>query len=89
MSVLTKTSLTSLNFAHNGGPFVQFEVQGINTFSLNFAYLGQPFVAIPPFNIYVNVSGTWKQANAVYVNVAGTWKPVTTASANVSGTWKA
>ena len=24
--------------------------------------------------IYVNVNGTWKQADAYYVNVSGTWK---------------
>lgn len=38
--------------------------------------------------LYVNVSGTWKQAVAVYVNVAGVWKEMSAGSINVSGTWK-
>lgn len=35
---------------------------------------------------YINVSGTWKKADA-YLNVSGTWKAATPAL-NVSGTWK-
>lgn len=38
--------------------------------------------------VYVNVSGTWKQASAYYVNVGGTWKTGSEFSPNVSGTWK-
>lgn len=38
--------------------------------------------------VYVNVSGTWKQASAYYVNVGGTWKTGTEFQANVSGVWK-
>ena len=38
--------------------------------------------------IYVNVNGTWKQADAYYVNVSGTWKTGTQFDINVSGTWK-
>lgn len=39
-------------------------------------------------NVFVNVSGTWKQATNIYVNVAGTWKAMTTLDVNVAGTWK-
>ena len=38
--------------------------------------------------IHVNVSGTWKQANAYYVNVSGTWKTGTEFQANISNVWK-
>ena len=37
--------------------------------------------------IYVNVSGTWKQATDFYVNVSGTWKTGTQFAANISNTW--
>ena len=41
-------------------------------------------------NVYVNVSGTWKQSDDIYVNVSGTWKNVTNdvVYANISGSWK-
>lgn len=41
-------------------------------------------------NVYVNVSGTWKQSDNLYVNVSGTWKDVTNdiVYANISGSWK-
>lgn len=38
--------------------------------------------------VYVNVSGTWKQASAYYVNVNGTWKTGSEFQVNVSNTWK-
>ena len=38
--------------------------------------------------VYVNVSGTWKQASAYYVNVSGTWKTGTEFQTNISSTWK-
>ena len=38
--------------------------------------------------IYVNVSGTWKEADAYYVNVAGTWKTGSEFQINVSSAWK-
>ena len=38
--------------------------------------------------VYVNVSGTWKEADAYYVNVNGTWKTGTEFQARVSSEWK-
>lgn len=38
--------------------------------------------------VYVNVSGTWKEATAYYVNVNGTWKTGTEFQARISSTWK-
>lgn len=38
--------------------------------------------------VYVNVSGTWKEADAFYVNVSGTWKTGTEFQARVSSEWK-
>ncbi len=39
-------------------------------------------------NVYVNVSGAWKQADNVYVNVSGTWKTATEVQARISNEWK-
>tara|TARA_R100001509_G_scaffold20570_1_gene10688 strand:- start:63 stop:374 length:312 start_codon:yes stop_codon:yes gene_type:complete len=39
-------------------------------------------------NVYINVSGTWKQADDVYVNVSGTWKTATEVQARISSEWK-
>ena len=46
--------------------------------------------AVVSNNVYVNVSGTWKQSDDIYVNVSGTWKNVTNdvMYANISGSWK-
>ncbi len=38
--------------------------------------------------VYINVSGTWKQADAYYVNVGGTWKTGTEFQVNISNSWK-
>lgn len=38
--------------------------------------------------IYVNVNGTWKQADAYYVNVNGTWKTGSEFQVKVSSAWK-
>ena len=38
--------------------------------------------------VYVNVNGTWKQADAFYVNVSGTWKTGTEFQARISNQWK-
>ena len=38
--------------------------------------------------IYVNVNGTWKQADAYYVNVNGTWKTGSEFNIKVSSEWK-
>lgn len=38
--------------------------------------------------IYVNVSGTWKQATAYYVNVGGTWKTGSDFQIRDSTGWK-
>jgi len=38
--------------------------------------------------IYINVNGTWKQADAYYVNVNGTWKTGSEFNIKVSSAWK-
>jgi hypothetical protein len=90
MPLPSNTDLATLDYADLGAPFVQVEAKTLNSTTLDIAYLAQPFVAVGPtgIRVYVNVSGVWKQANAMYVNVSGTWKTVTTVSTNVSGTWK-
>lgn len=37
--------------------------------------------------VYINVSGTWKQATSVYIRVSGAWKDAL-AKINVGGSWK-
>jgi hypothetical protein len=93
MALPTKSNLETLDVAYLGQPFVQIEAKALGSESLDIAYLGQPFVAVGPaaavgLNVYVNISGTWRQADAAYVNVSGTWKTATEVFANVSGTWK-
>ena len=82
MSLPNKDNLIPLDYAYLGQPFVQVEAKSLNTQTLDVAYLGQPFVGaagislpVEP-NVYVNVEGTWKQADRVYVNVNGIWKDV-------------
>ncbi len=38
--------------------------------------------------VYINVNGTWKQADAYYVNVNGTWKTGSEFQVKVSDFWK-
>ena len=95
MPLPSNTNLATLDIAYLGQPFVQVEAKSLSTITLDVAYQAQPFVAVGPaavvvtgFNVYVNVSGAWKQASALYVRVAGTWKAVSTVNTRVSGTWK-
>lgn len=93
MPLPSNTNLATLDYAYLGAPFVQVEAKSLDSETLDIAYLGAPFVAVGPsavtgLNVYVNVSGVWKQATAMYVRDAGTWKTVSTVSTNVSGTWK-
>ena len=94
MPLPSNADLATLDVAYLGQPFVQVEAKALATTSLDAAYLGQPFVAVGPtpvvggLNVWVNVSGTWKQASAVSVNIAGSWKNATAVRPNVSGTWK-
>lgn len=93
MALPSNTDLATIDVAYLGQPFVQVEAKSLATTSLDVAYLGQPFVAVGPaavtgLNVYVRVSGVWKQASAVWVNVAGTWKSVSTVSVRAGGLWK-
>jgi hypothetical protein len=96
MALPSNTDLATLDIAYLGQPFVQVEAKALTSTSLDIAYLGQPFVAVGPgapppagLNVYIKISGAWKQASAVYVNISGTWRSVATVSTRVSGTWKA
>ena len=72
MALPTQSELASLDFVD---------------FVLPFAILNASS-ASASLNAFVNVSGTWKQADSVHVNVSGTWKEVDSLNTNVSGTWK-
>lgn len=94
MPLPSSNDLASLNYVHQGAPFVQVEAKPVSTPSLDVAYQGAPFVAVGPIvaaglNVYVRVAGAWKQANAMFVRVAGSWRSVTTVSTRVGGAWKA
>lgn len=90
MPLPSKTDLQTLDIAYLGEPFVQVEAKSLTTTSLDVAYLGEPFVAVGQggLNVYVKVSGAWKQATAMWVKVSGVWKSVSTVSTRVSGVWK-
>ena len=93
MPLPSNTDLATLDIAYLGAPFVHVEAKSLDTETLDVAYLGAPFVAVGPaavtgLNVYVRVSGVWKQATAMYTRVSGVWKNVTTVSTRVSGTWK-
>lgn len=91
MPLPSNTDLATLDIAHLGAPFVQVEAKALTTTSLDVAYLAAPFVAVGPgtgLNVYVKISGVWKQATAMYVRDGGTWKTVSTVSTRVSGVWK-
>lgn len=92
MPLPSNTDLGSLDIAYLGAPFVQVEAKSLDTETLDVAYLGAPFVAIGPtagLNVWVKVSGAWKQATAMWVKASGVWKTVSTVSTRASGTWKA
>lgn len=93
MPLPSNTDLAKLDIAYLGQPFIQVESKSLDTEKLDIAYLGQPFVAVGPttvtgLNVYVKVSGVWKQATAMWVKDSGTWKSVSTVSTRASGTWK-
>lgn len=93
MPLPSNTDLATLDIAHLGAPFVQVEAKTLTTSSLDVAYLGAPFVAVGPaavagLNVWVRVSGVWKQASAAFVRVSGVWKSVTVVSAKSSGAWR-
>ena len=95
MPLPSNSDLATLDYAYLGAPFAQVEAKSLGSETLDIAYLGAPFVAVGPgaappsgLNVYVKISGVWKQASAMYVRVSGAWKAVTTVSTRVSGTWK-
>lgn len=93
MTLPNKDSLVTMDYAFQGGPFVNVEAKSLSTETMDIAYQAQPFFGIGPaaaaaLNVYVKVSGVWKQATAMYVRASGAWKEVDTVSVNDSGTWK-
>lgn len=89
MTLPNKSALLTVDYAFSGSPFVSVEAKTLNTYSLDYAFGGQPFFGVSgALPIYVNVSGSWKQADSAYVNVSGSWKQVSSISANISGTWE-
>lgn len=93
MALPRNTDLATLDFVYLGQPFVQVEAKSLSSTSLDVVYLAQPFVAVGPtattgLNVYIKVSGVWKQASAMYVKVSGIWKSVSSVQTKISGVWK-
>lgn len=94
MPLPSNTDLATLDTAYLGAPFVSVEAKSLDTETLDIAYQGQPFVAVGPgvtppsgLNVFVKVSGIWKQATAMYVRDSGTWQGVTTVRTRANGSW--
>lgn len=90
MPIPNKTDLSTLNTVYRGAPFVDVEAKSLKTTNLDTVYRGAPFVAAAAaLNVWVKISGVWKQASAMYVRVSGVWKTVTpNVYTRVSGVWK-
>lgn len=94
MALPSNTDLQTLDVAYLGQPFVQVEAKSLTTTSLDTVYFAQPFVGAAAaavaagLNVYVKISGVWKQASAMFVRASGVWKSVTTVSTRQSGVWK-
>jgi hypothetical protein len=60
------------------------------SFFASYGLFGDAPSPAPGLNIYVLVSGVWKQIAALHVLVSGAWKELTSGNikALVSGTWK-
>lgn len=94
MALPSKDDLAKLDIAYQGAPFCFVEAKSLTSTSLDIAYQGAPFVAVGPsaapagLNVYVKVSGVWKQASAMYVRDGGAWKAVSAVSTRAGGVWK-
>ena len=93
MALPTKANVQTLDYVSvNTGPFVKVaakgtEIEGISINGLIFV-LSAGAAAASGTNVFVNISGTWKEADSVHVNVGGTWKNMSEVKVNVGGTWK-
>ena len=92
MALPTKANVQTLDYVGLNGPFVSVaakgtETEGISVNGLIFV-LSAGAAAASGTNVFVNISGTWKEADSVHVNVGGTWKNMSEVKVNVGGTWK-
>lgn len=92
MALPTQAELGGLDFVEFVLPFAVLEAGSIDTKTLDYVEFVLPWAILNPssasLNAFVNVSGTWKQADSVHVNVSGTWKEVDEIQSNISSTWK-
>lgn len=76
MAIFTKKDLLSLNYLNRGFPYANIIAFSSDvTDKTDIINRGFPFYVVGalPYNAYVKVAGSWKQASVVYVK-DGVWK---------------
>lgn len=84
MPLPSKSDIVTLDYVDWSLPSFWVEAKSLDSGSLDYIDWSLPIVGtaastspvVVSSNVYVNVSGTWKQASQVYVNVSGVWKDV-------------
>tara|TARA_R100001443_G_C3360274_1_gene178902 strand:+ start:3443 stop:3727 length:285 start_codon:yes stop_codon:yes gene_type:complete len=94
MALPTQAEALSLDYIDFSLPVADVDASSsVVSGSLDYIDFSLPIAAFsvmgPSFTAWVNVSGTWKQADSIHVNVSGTWKEVEEIQSNISSTWKA
>lgn len=94
MALPTQVEALSLDYVDFSLPLADVDASSsVVSGSLDYVDFSLPFAAFsvmgPSFTAWVNVSGTWKQADSIHVNVSGTWKEAEEIQSNISSTWKA
>lgn len=93
MALPSKANIESLDVVGPWGP-VSSSIAGTGTGGEAVGPWGPIYVlsagaaAASGTNVFVNISGTWKEADSVHVNVSGTWKNMSEVKVNVGGAWK-
>ena len=83
MPLPSKSDAITLDYVDWSLPSVWVEAKSLDSGSLDYVDWSVPIVGtastsvvVVSSNVYVKVSGAWKQASQVYVNVGGVWKDV-------------
>ena len=83
MPLPSKSDIITLDYVDWSLPSIWVEAKSLDSGSLDYIDWSLPIVGaastsavVVSSNVYVKVSGAWKQASQVYVNVGGVWKDV-------------
>lgn len=92
MALPSKANVETLDYVGPWGPAVRVAGKGTETDAISpwgpIYVLSAGAAAASGTNVFVNISGTWKEADSVHVNVSGTWKNMSEIKVNVGGAWK-